>query len=135
FHLGEAVAARVEVAVRAVTDLAAEQLIERHARAFAFDVPQSDVDAAHRVEENRTVAPVRADIARLPDVLDLIDVAPDQKRPEVLLDGRLHDQRALRERGAPPADEARLRRVDLDDDQPDPIRRRENRLDIADLHR
>ena len=54
----EVAAARVVVAVRAVADLAAEQLVERQAGALAENVPQRDVDAAHRVEQHRAVAPV-----------------------------------------------------------------------------
>ena len=52
--------------------------------ALALDVPQRDVHAAHRVEQHRAVAPVRAHVARLPDVLDLVDVAADEERLEVL---------------------------------------------------
>src|SRR5205814_6668891 len=99
---GEVGAAGVVVTVGAAPHLAAEQLIEGHPGALALDVPQRDVHAAHRVEQRRTVTPVGADVARLPDVLDLVDVAPDQKRLEVLLDRRLDDQRPLRERGAAP---------------------------------
>ena len=128
-------AAGVVVAVGAVPHLAAEQLIERQAGALALDVPQRDVDAAHRVEEHRPVAPVGADVARLPDVFDLVDVAADEERLQVLLERGLHDQRALRERRAAPADEARLGRLDLHDDEADAVRRGEDRLDVADLHR
>ena len=76
----EAGAAGVEVTVGAVAHLAAEQLVERQAGALTLDVPQRDVDAAHRIEQDRAVAPVRAHVARLPDVLDLVDVAADQER-------------------------------------------------------
>src|SRR6185503_13369787 len=65
----EIASAGVEIEVGAEANLAAEQLIERHVRAFALDVPQRDVHAAHRVEERWAVAPVRAHIRRLPDVL------------------------------------------------------------------
>ncbi len=133
FDLGEAGAAGVVVAIRAVPHFAAEQLIERHPGALALDVPQRDVDAAHRVEEHRTVAPVRAHVARLPDVLDLVDVAPDEERLQVLLDRRLDDQRALGEGGAAPADQSRLGRLDLHHDQPDPVGRGQDGLDVADL--
>ncbi len=135
FHFREAGAARVVVAVGAVPDLAAEELIERHPGALALDVPERDVHAAHRVEEHRPVAPVRAHVARLPDVLDLVDVAADEERLEVLVDRRLHDERALREGRAPPADEAGLGRLDLHDHEPDAIGRRQDRLDVADLDR
>ena len=80
--------------------LAAEQLVERHVGALALDVPERDVHAAHRVEQHAAVAPVRADVGRLPDVFDLVDVASDEKRLEVLVDGGLDDQGALGEGGA-----------------------------------
>ena len=133
--LGEAGAAGVVVAVGAVPHLAAEQLIERHAGALALDVPQRDVDAAHRVEEHAAVPPVRAHVARLPDVLDLVDVAADQERLQILLDRGLHDQRALGEGRAAPADQPGLGRLDLHDDEADPVRRGEDGLDVADLDR
>ena len=135
FDLGEAVAARVVVAVGAVTHLAAEQLIERHAGALALDVPERHVDAAHRVEQHRAVAPVPAHVARLPDVLDLVDVAADQERPQILVDRRFDDERALRERGTAPAHQAGLGGLHLHQHQPDPVGCGEDRLDVADLHR
>ena len=52
-----------------------------------------------------------------------------------LLDRRFDDQRALRERRAAPADEARLGGFDFHDDQADAIRRGEDGLDVADLDR
>ena len=99
----EVAPARVEVAGGAEAAFAAQQLVERHAGALALDVPQRDVHAAHRVEQHRAVAPVRAHIRRLPDVLDLVDVAADEERLQVLLDGGLDDEGPLRERGAAPA--------------------------------
>jgi hypothetical protein len=131
--LGEARAAGVVVAVRSVTHLAAEQLIERHPGTLALDIPERDVDPAHGVEQHRTVAPVRAHVGRLPDVLDLVDVAPDQERLQVLVERRLDDQRALGEGRAAPADQARLGRLDLHHDQPNPGGRGQDGLDVADL--
>ena len=58
--------------------LAAQQLIDGHVRPLALDVPERHVHAAHRVEQHRAVPPVRADVGRLPDVLDLVDVAADR---------------------------------------------------------
>ena len=79
--------------------------------------------------------PIRTHITRLPDVLDFIDVALDQKRLEIILKGRLDGQGTLRKCRAAPADEACLGRFDLRDNQPDMIRRREDRFDVPDLHR
>ncbi len=115
--------------------LAAEQLVERHAGALTFDVPQRDVHAAHGVEQHRTVAPVRAHIARLPDILDLVDVAADEEGLQILLERGFHDQGSLRKRRAAPPDEAGLGGLHLHHDQANAIGRRENRLDIADLDR
>ena len=134
FHLGKTAAARVKITVRAVTHLAAEQLIERHAGAFGFDVPEGDVDAAHRIEQHRPIAPIRAHITRLPDILDFVYIAPDQKGLQILLDRRLNDKRTLCKGRAPPTHEAGLRRFDFHDDQPDTIRRCQNGFDISDLH-
>src|SRR3989442_6116247 len=43
-------------------------------RSFCFDVPKGDVHATHGIEQHRPVAPIRAHITRLPDILDFIDV-------------------------------------------------------------
>ena len=118
-----------------MTDLAAEQLVERHVGAFPLDVPERDVDAAHRVEQHRAVPPVRAHVTRLPDVFDLVDVPPDQERLEILLERGLDDERTLGEGRAAPADEPRLGRLHLHDHQPDVVRGRHDRLDVPDLDR
>jgi hypothetical protein len=96
---------------------------------------QRNVYAAHRIEEHRTVPPIGAHVARLPDVLDLVHVPADEKRFQVLVQGRFDDERALCEGGAAPTHEAGLGRFHFDDDQPDAIRRRQNGLDVADLDR
>src|SRR5207249_9542356 len=57
---GERRAAGVKIAVGAMPDLAAQQLIERHPGTLGFDVPERNVHAAHRVEQHRPIAPVRA---------------------------------------------------------------------------
>ena len=103
--------------------LATEELIDRHTRALALDVPQRHVDAAQRVVEHRPAAPVRRHVRRLVDVLDVVGVAADEERLEVLLD-RGHDrQRPLRKRRAAQPVQSWLARLDLDDDQADAIRR------------
>ena len=133
FDFLEVASVGVVVARGAEAALAAEQLVDGHAGPLALDVPERDVHAAHRVEQHRAVAPVGADVGGLPDVLDLVDVAADEERLQVLLDGRLHDVGALRERGAAQAVEARLARLHLHHHQPDAVGRREDRLDVADL--
>jgi hypothetical protein len=134
-HFLERASAGVIVAVGAVSHLAAEQLVQRQPRTLAEDVPQRDVDTAHRVEQHRPVAPVRADVHRLVDVLDLVDPPADEKGPQVLLDSGLHHERTLRERRTPPAVQARLIGDDLHHDQADAIGRREDDLDVLDPDR
>ena len=87
------------------------------------------------LKSTRPVAPVRADVGGLPDVLDLVGVAADEERLQVLLDGGLDDQRALGEGGAAEAVQARLAGHDLDDDEADAVGRGEDRLDVGDLQR
>src|SRR5262249_14111614 len=132
--LAEALPARVEVAVGALADLAPEELVERHPRALALDVPEGDVDAAHRVEEHEPVPPVGADVARLPDVLDLVAIAADPERLQVLLDRGLDREGALGERGAAPAVEPGLARLHPDHHEADAVGRGQDRPDVADLH-
>ena len=81
------------------------------------------------------VAPVRADVHRLPDVLDLVDAPADQERPQVLVDGRLHHERALGEGRAAPAVQARLIGDHLHDDEADAVGRGEDDLDVLDANR
>ncbi len=133
--LGEVASAGVVVAVGPVANLAAEHLVQRQPGALAEDVPQRDVDAAHRVEEHRPVAPVRADVHRLPDVLDLVDAPADQERPQVLIDRRLHHQGTLRERGASPAVQAGLVGDDLHDHEADAVGRGQDHLHVLDANR
>src|SRR5204863_2460636 len=75
------------------------------------------------------------DVAGLPDVLDLVDVATDEKGLEILFERGLNDQGALRKRRASPPDESWLGRFHLHDDQPDVVRRGQDGLDVADLDR
>ena len=66
-------------------------------------------------------------------------IKSDELEPDVLiLDLRmpnLDGQRTLCKCRAAPADQACLGRFDLRDNQPDMIRRREDRFDVPDLHR
>src|SRR5205085_7104735 len=89
--------------------------------------------AADGVAENRPIAPVRADKARLPDVLDLQRVLAKEKRLEVLIDGSFDDASTLGERGAAKPIEAGFVGQHLDDDQADAARSSEYGLDICDL--
>src|SRR5262249_36817887 len=88
--------------------LTAQQLVKRHICPFALNVPKRDIHAAHRVEENGAVAPIRADIRRLPDVFDLVNIAANEQGLEVLLNRRLHRVSPLSEGCTPQAVQTRL---------------------------
>src|SRR5581483_1953268 len=115
----ERLPAGVPVRLDRLAALPAEQLVHRHPGALAEDVPQGHVHAADGVAEDRPVAPVRADEARLPHVLDAERVLAEEERPEVLVDGGLDGADALGEGGAAEAVEPRLAGLDLDDDEAD----------------
>ena len=55
-----------------LAEVAAEELVDRHVRALAFNVPQRLIDTAQRVVQDRSVAPIRADESRLVDVLNVV---------------------------------------------------------------
>lgn len=115
-HLADVAARGVGIAVHGEARLAAEQLINGHSGAFAFDVPERLIESAEGVVENGTVAPVRAGVGGLPDVLDVVGVAPAAERVEVFLNGGFHRERALVERGAAQAVQAGFAGLDLHDD-------------------
>ena len=134
-HLGKVAPARVVVAVGGLAHLAAQELVERHVGALGLDVPERLVHPAHGVEEHAAVPPVRADVRRLPDVLDLVRVPADQERPEVLLDRGVHHQRPLREGRAAQAVQPGLAGQHLHYHEPDLVGSGEDGLDVGDLQR
>ena len=87
-HLRVVGAAGMAVAVGRFANLAAEQLVDRHVRLPALDVPQRLVDAADRVVQHAAVAPVRAVVHRLPSIVDAIGRLADQERLQILVDRR-----------------------------------------------
>ena len=120
------------VAGNRVAALAAQELVDRHAGLLALDVPERDVDPGQRDVVDRAGPPVPARERRLPDVLDLAGVPPDQPRRDPLLDHR--DDRAGRVvlvRRADPV-QPRLVGQHLDED-PVAARARLNRLDPGDF--
>ena len=121
--LFEIAARSVRIQRRSLAALTTEQLIDGHARPLALDIPQRLVHAGERVVEHRPTAPVGADVGRLINVFDVVRIAPDQERLEILLDRRDHDQRALSEGRAAKAIQAGLARLDFHDDESDAIRR------------
>ena len=66
--------------------LAADELIHRHARLAAFDVPQRVADAADGAVLNRVVLVVRTHVTELPDLLDSVRGSAHHQWLQVLLD-------------------------------------------------
>ena len=127
-------AGSVAVNVGAVARLAAQQRIDRHVGAFALDVPQRLIDPAHGVVQHGAVPPVRADVHRLPDVLDMVGVFTLEKRAQELVHRGDHGPRALGEGGAAVAVQARLAGLNLDDDRAGQAGRRgQNRFHVGDF--
>jgi len=60
------------VGIGGLPAFAAHQLIDRHARLAALDIPERLVDAADGAVQHRPVLPVRAVVAGLPDIFDAI---------------------------------------------------------------
>ena len=94
--------------------LAAQKLVNRHIRLAALDIPEGLVHAADGVVQHRTVAPVGAVVAGLPNVFDLVGALAGEEGAEILLDRRIHQFGALREGRAAVAVEAVLVGGDLD---------------------
>ena len=115
-----------------VPRLPAPQVVHGHSGQLALDVPQRLVDAAERVVEDGAVAPVRRDVAGLPDVLDVAGVPTDHEGSEVVVDGGQHGCGALGEGRAAHAVQLRLGRLDLHDHQPYAVGLREYDLDVPD---
>src|SRR5438105_3342817 len=83
---------------RAGATLTAEQLIHRHLRELALDVPQRDIDRRDGGHRDGPAPPVGTAIEVLPDVLDVVRVAADKARDDVLVEIRLHGKLAAIER-------------------------------------
>ena len=71
----------------------AEQLVQRHAGHLGLEVPERRVHRSNRCHGHGPAAPVRAAIEELPDVLDLVRVAAQQARHDVL--AQVGDDREL----------------------------------------
>ena len=116
-----------------LTGFATEDLIQGHPGPLALDIPEGLVNATHGVMHDRPGPPVATGESRLPDVLDVVRVPPDDHRLQVVLDGRDNRKRSLGECCASPPIEARVRRFDLHDHQADAVRRGADHLHIRDL--
>jgi endonuclease/exonuclease/phosphatase (EEP) superfamily protein YafD len=78
----------------------AGELIHRHTRLPALDVPQCLIHTAESIVQHRAVLPVRTVVARLPDILDPVCRLTHKKRLQILFHRRLDQVSALGERGA-----------------------------------
>src|SRR6185312_11271956 len=104
----------VAVDVGRFTAFTADEVVDGHVGHAAFDIPEGLVDAADGVVEDGAVFPVRAVVAGLPDVFDLVDGVVGEEGLEVAFDSGLNEVGALGEGGAAVAVEAVLIGGDLD---------------------
>src|SRR5262249_33433912 len=72
------------------TTFAAEQLINRHVRQFALNIPQCHIDAGDRVVQHRTVTPVAVDHHHLPVVFNASDIPTNHERLDMMLKRRVN---------------------------------------------
>ncbi len=80
----------VQIDVRRLATLAADQLIHGHSRLAALDIPESVADATDGAIQNRVVFVVRTHVADLPDLLDAIGRPAHHQWLQILLDRRAH---------------------------------------------
>ena len=83
-RFGNVAAGGVAVHHHAFARGAAEQLVQRHARYLAENVPQRHIHCGDRRHRDRTAAPVRAFVEVLPGVFDATRIAADQQRAHVV---------------------------------------------------
>ena len=86
--------------------LATQQLVQRHVGGLGLDVPQRRVHGGDRAHGHRAAAPVGPAVQVLPDVFDLVRVAPDQAGNDVLRQVADHGQFAPVEGGVADAGQA-----------------------------
>ena len=132
-QLREVGASGVGIAVDGLAAFAAQQLVNRQAALASLDIPQGLVDTADGVVEYGAVAPVGGIVHCLPEIVDAVGGPADEKRLEVLFDGRDDQIGALGKRAAAVAIEPVLVGEDFDDDQPQAIGRGRDDLDVLDL--
>jgi hypothetical protein len=122
----------VGVGIDSLAHFAACELIDGHAGLAALNVPERLIDTADGIVEDRSVLPVGAVVAGLPDVLDTVCGLTEQEWLEVSFDGRLDEIGALGEGGAAVAVEAVLIGGDLDDGEADAFGRALDDADVLD---
>src|SRR5439155_18244574 len=79
--------------------LAAEQVVERHARHLGLDIPQGDVDRGNGAQGDRPPAPIGSSVKKLPDILDPARILADQRGDDMVLQIGNHGQLAAVQSG------------------------------------
>jgi hypothetical protein len=82
-----------------VTTSATEQLIQRHASRFGFDVPQRGVHGGNCRHSDRASAPIGTAVKVLPDIFDLRCIATNQARNHMVFQVRHNGEFPAIERG------------------------------------
>jgi hypothetical protein len=116
------------------TNLSAEELVYRHARAFCANIPKRAVDPGKRIVQGHAAAEIRRHIRRLPDILDALHALALAERAQVLIDSSLHRQRTLAVRGAADPVQTRLTRQNLHNHQMIAADLRGDRLHVGNSH-
>ncbi len=102
-RLGYVAAVRVAVNQHARAASAAEQLVQRQAGRLCLEVPQRSVDRGDGRHRYRPAPPVRTAVEKLPGILDLVRVSPEQARDHVLTQVRGDGELAAVQRRIPDA--------------------------------
>src|SRR5450759_1099702 len=123
----------VSVRERPTPAPAAEQLVHRQAGDLALDVPQRHVHGRDGRHRDRSAAPVRPAVQVLPGVFDVVRLAADQQRRDVVAQVGGDGELATVERGVAEPDYAVARR-ELQGDEVAPGAGDAD-VDLLDLHR
>ena len=78
----------MQIDIRGFSAFAADELIDRHARLAALDVPERVADAADGAIQNRVVLVVGTHVAELPNLLDPVGRSAHHQGLHILLDRR-----------------------------------------------
>ena len=122
----------VAVDRHAFAALAAEQLVQRHVRQFALDVPQGHVDAGDGVVLDRPIAPVGVLMHQLPQLFNRVRIAPHDQRLDVFLNQALDREMTVGKGATTQTIKPRLVGLHLDHQQIDAFGGGENDLDVSD---
>ena len=101
-HTLQAAAAQVVIEAKRVAHRAAQQLADRLAQFFAFDIPQRLVDAAYGRHVGDAAAPEVLSVHGLPEVLNPPRILPDDQDGNVF-DRAYHTFRLPFQRGFAPS--------------------------------